>query len=222
MRSNDAQEKGWIERVKQNIFPLSENQEDVHAALKEWAYSGGMNDLGEPLDDCELCDHPNIRFQFEIINQINSNILLIGSECITRFGGIGVIDRDGSLLEGEDAERKVRNDKRKLIIDARTKSVLNALIELKSKDDDFDIQSFIEYYQEHGAFTPKQLSTLIWRLEMQGIFFQKNHFKMKLRKDREKEQIILMATTARWRLEKLLPCLSHSQKEFLRREGLID
>lgn len=222
MRGSEPQEKGWLERVKRNLFPLSENQQDIHAALKEWAYFGDMNDLGEPLDDCELCDHPDIRYQFEIVNRINSNILLIGSECITRFGGIGVVDTDGSVLEGDDAQRKVRSDKRKLIVDAQTKGVLNALIELKSKDADFEIQSFIEYYQENGAFTPNQLFTLLWRLEKAGISFKRNHLKMKMRRDREKEQIIFMANNERWRLQKLLPCLSHSQKEFLKREGLLD
>jgi hypothetical protein len=49
----------------------------------------------------------------------------------------------------------VASDKRKLIADAKTHSVINSLVVLAARDKEFDINSFIAYYRERGAFTPK-------------------------------------------------------------------
>ena len=43
---------------------------------------------------CHLCDHSNIRYQFEIVNKQNGNLLLIGSECIKKFN-IEVVNDEG-------------------------------------------------------------------------------------------------------------------------------
>lgn len=117
----------WLTRIKNNIFPLSYERKDIRKALKEWEYYGEMYDTEDTSEDCQLCDHPNIRYQFEITNIINGNILLIGSECILRFG-IGVVDDEGKILNSEDAKRKVRSDRKRLVEEAKAKSVINSLI----------------------------------------------------------------------------------------------
>ncbi len=144
------------------IFPVSNEKHDVRRTLNEWEYQGNMYDIEIADEDCEICDHQNIRYQFEIVNIYNDNILLIGSECINRFK-IGVINESGERLPFDDAKRKVNKDRNKLITEAKEKSVINSLIKLSVVDEDFKIEEFIKYYKERKAFTPNQLSLLIWR-----------------------------------------------------------
>jgi hypothetical protein len=200
---------GWTERVKRNILPVSEEKNDVRKALDEWVYEGFMYDIELPEEICELCDHPHIRYQFEIININNQNTLLIGSECISRFK-ISVIDQKGKKLSYDDAKKKVSKDRNKLVTEAKLKKLINSLVELASVDEEFDIENFIKYFKENGAFTPKQLATLIWRLEKHKIEFIKSHFKMSLRKNKDKQQLFDMED---WKIKTLWDCLSSSQKE---------
>ena len=202
----------WLNKVAQNIFPLSTEQSDVRKALMEWEYQGNFYDLETPSEVCELCEHTDIRYQFEIINRNTNAVLQIGSECVTKFGGISVVDEQGNAVGQREAKQRVARDKHKLIKDAQTKSVINSLILLAMKDKEFSIENFIGYYKERGAFTPLQLATLVWRLEKNDVKFNSIHFKMVMRRDREKEQLRDME---KWRLKKIYSCLSDFQKEFV-------
>lgn len=200
----------WIGRVKNNILPVSFEKSDVKKALKEWIYKGNMYDVETPEEICELCDHPNIRYQFEIINFLTGNVLQIGSECISRFS-IGVQDSSGNLLTGNAAERKVRKDRNKLITDAKVKSVINSLVSLSIRDTEFEIDNFIEYFKKNGAFSPNQLFTLIWRLEKYSIEHNKAHFKLNIKKKKNQEQLLNMQSS---KLNKIWACLTESQQNF--------
>lgn len=199
----------WITRVQKNVFPFSEEQEDIKKALEEWIYEGNMYDLGSGEEDCELCDHPNIRYQFEIVNIKNNNELLIGSECINRFR-IGVVDEFGEKLSYEEAKKKVNKDKHKIVTEAKVKALINSLVELSTLDEEFEIDSFIKYFQEKGAFTPKQLTTLIWRFEKYKVSYQKRNFKMTIKRNRDKENFLEMEE---WKVKTIWDCLSNYQKE---------
>mgnify|MGYP000047021215 CR=1 FL=1 len=199
----------WTERVKKNILPVSEENTDVRKALDEWIYEGFMYDIETPEEVCELCDHLHIRYQFEIININNQNILLIGSECISRFK-ISVVGPRGEKLSYDDAKKKVSKDRNKLVTEAKIKNLINSLVKLASVDADFDIENFIKYFKEYGAFTPKQLATLIWRLEKYKIEFKKSHFKMSLKRNKDKQQLFDMED---WKIKTLWDCFSNSQKE---------
>jgi hypothetical protein len=159
---------------------------------------------------CEICDHPHIRYQFEIINTLNANSLQIGSECINRFQ-IGVVDPKGNKLSTEAAKKKVNKDKNKLVTEAKVKSVISSLVSLSGADSDFNIESFIKFFKENGAFTPNQLATLIWRLEKHNIQHNKAHFKVTIKKNKDKEQLLGLVE---WKVQKIWGCLSSSQKEF--------
>jgi len=200
----------WFERVKNNILPLSLEKSDVKKALKEWLYQGNMYDVEIAEEICELCDHPNIRYQFEIINILNGNTLLIGSECINRFS-IGVQDSNGNLLSADAAKRKVSKDRFKLITDAKVRSVINSLVSLSMIDTEFKIDSFIKYFKENGAFSPNQLFTLIWRLEKFNIQHNKTHFKLSIKKKTNQDQLLKMQNS---RLNKIWICLTEAQKDF--------
>jgi len=64
---------------------------------------------------------------------------------------------------------------------------------------------------QRGAFTPKQLGVLLWRLDKHGIPYKKSYLKMVIRRDREKAQLLSMAD---WKIRKLWPCMSESQRKF--------
>jgi hypothetical protein len=201
----------WIERVKKNILPVSNEKYNIRKALDEWVYEGNMYDVEIADEICELCDQPNIRYQFEIVNRLNNNALLIGSECIMRFK-ISVIDKSGRKLSFDEAKKKVTKDKSRLVTEAKEKSVLNTLVFLAGKDHDFNIENFIEYFKERKAFTPNQLALLIWRLEKANIDFKKSHFKLTIKRSREKEQLLRLED---WKLKRIWDCLSNSQKQFI-------
>ncbi len=198
----------WIERVEENLCPLSVSS-NVAEALEEWFYTGDAFDLEKPVETCQLCNHPDIRYQFLIRNEHTEHELLIGSEFITKFG-IAAVDKWGSRLDEEATHRQVRSDRNKLISDAKKRAVANVLVALAGQDDEFDIESFITYVRDRGAFTPKQLSLLIWRLDKYNIEYNKADFKLTARRDREKRQLLQMED---WRVKKLWPCMSSSQRQ---------
>lgn len=80
----------WIDRVAENIFPLSEEQDDLCTAMKEWEYTGisidrGEEDDGEEEVDCEMCNHHDLRYHFKIRNTITCRDLWVGSKCVLRY-----------------------------------------------------------------------------------------------------------------------------------------
>ncbi len=201
----------WAQRAARNIHPLSREKSDLAAALREWRYEGGFHDLEAPEADCELCDHPDIRYQFEIRNRFTDARLQIGSECINRFG-ISATGDDGEDLDAVGTRKVVSRDRRTLVEEARKKRVITALVALSQADPEFRILSFIDYLQDRGAFTPKQLAVLLWRLEKLRVGFDVRDFKLTIRRDREKVQLLEMSD---WQIERLLPAMSPSQRQYL-------
>jgi len=203
----------WASRAADNLLPLSREQHDLALALREWRYTGEFHDLEAPIENCQLCDHPEIRYQFEIRNLHTAHALLIGSECIHRFG-IAATDEEGRALDAIDTRRVVDRDRRKLIEDARKRRVVTALVALAHVDREFNITSFLDYLQKRGAFTPKQLGIVLWRLAKHGVAHDPRDFKLTIRRDREKAQLLSMED---WQLRRIASCLSDSQKTYLLR-----
>ena len=201
----------WAERAAANLLPLSKEKSELARALREWRYTGDFNDLEAPVETCQLCDHPDIRYQFEIRNLTTGGTLLIGSECINRFG-IAATDEEGNMLNREDSRKKVSRDRRSLIEEARKRRVISALVALAHIDREFNILSFVDYLQDRGAFTPKQLSTVLWRLSKHSSSYNPKDFKLTIKRSREKAQLEDMKDWERRRIE---PCLSDSQRKFL-------
>ena len=106
------------------------------------------------------------------------------SECINKFG-ILALDEKGKVLDLQQSRRRVEQDRRYLIAEARKKRVITSLVELSSRDRDFVIKSFIDYLQDRGAFTPLQLGLLFGRLDSHKIDYRASDFKLILRRDRE-------------------------------------
>jgi hypothetical protein len=208
----------WLNAAKNNLFPVSVEQANLSTALLEWEYRGTPVDLGEAFEVCELCGHPDIRYQFPIVNKKNGNVMLVGSECIKRFT-IGVLDESGKVLNEIAARLKIDKDRRKLILDSQTQSLLNSLVELSTKDQKFEIASFINWYKEHGSFTPLQLFTMFWRLEELQVKFSAHYFKLSIRRPKDKTQLLSLPE---WKIRKLWPALNPTQRKLVQKELRLD
>ncbi len=204
-----------FETTRNTLLSLSKSKKDYNQAISEWDYFGDFHDNEVSNATCQLCGQTNIRYEFQIVNRNNQNTLLVGSECITKFG-ITVYDDYGNRITGYSAKARVSSDRRKLVASAKTQGVINALVTLMSKDKEFDFHKFISYYQERGAFTPKQLNLVMWRLNKFRISHEKSHFKLVMQRDREKQQLLQMEE---WQLNQIKPCLSPAQREWLERNG---
>ena len=81
--------------------------------------------------------------------------------------------------------------------EARKKRVITALVALAQADPEFKILAFIDYLQDRGAFTPKQLALLLWRFEKLRVPFDVRDFKLTIRRDREKVQLLEIRPTGK-------------------------
>jgi hypothetical protein len=181
----------WKVRSESNLLPLSIEQSSLYRALLEWLYSGEMYDLGSPHATCELCEHPDLRYQFKIVNKYNGDELLVGSECITRFR-ITAVDESGIALSRDESRKKVARDRRCLILNSKNKRQINALLRLAAVEHDFKISSFIDYVQDRGAFTPSQLSLLLQKFLQHGVEHDPRDFKVIIIRKREQTQLLEM------------------------------
>jgi hypothetical protein len=201
----------WKARSEANLLPPSIDQSSLYRALMEWLYSGETYDLGQPCETRELCEHADLRYQFKIVNGHNGNELLVGSECIKHFR-IAAVDELGNVLDRDASRRKVNRDRRFLITEARNKRQVECLLRLGAVEQDVDISSFIDYVQDRGAFTPNQLSLLLQKFRQHGIELDPRDFKVTIRRDREKRQLLEMPE---WKRQQLLPALSPIHKKRL-------
>lgn len=193
------------------MLPLSVEKISLANAVKEWLYSGDMYDLEAPVERCELCEHPDIRYQFRIINRLNGNELLVGSECINKFE-ISATDDHGNILGRNESRRKVSRDRRFLVNEARKRRLVNALVELSTRDKTLDIDSFVSYVLDRDAFTPNQLAFLLWQFDKHRIAYSPTDFKITIRRDREKDQLRQMDS---WKLKRLWASMSMSQRAWV-------
>ena len=201
----------WAQRSAANLLPLSVEKSRLPVALHEWLYAGQMYDMGAPQEQCELCEHPDIRYQFKIINRHNGNEMLVGSECINKFG-ILATDALGNILNRDESRRRVNRDRRFLVNEAKKQNLINTLVALSAVEEQFDIDSFISYVVDRDAFTPGQLGLLFWRLDQHGIEYTPTDFKLTIKRDREKEQLRRME---KWKLRKLWPAMSAHQRKWV-------
>jgi hypothetical protein len=200
----------WLTKSRANLLPLSVELDHFEWARQEWRYTGETYDLKAPIGRCELCDHPEIRYQFKIVNLLNGKELRVGSECVKMFPAVVL----GQVLNRDDSRRLVSTDKRHLVSGARKRRLINTLVVLAQVEERFDIGSFITYVQDRGGFTPKQLSTLFWRLDYHRIAYSPPDFKMVIRKNIEQDQLCKMDD---WMIAKLLPAMSKSQRDWVRK-----
>ncbi|WP_214084171.1 hypothetical protein [Methanoculleus sp.] len=182
----------WMSKVAETLLPLSQEQQNIVKALREWKFTGDVIDFSSNDDDkevnyeeyppCELCGYPHIKTGYMIKNVFTGEELTIGCECIKKFSPEKEVDES---------------------------HVLKCLNKLRWKRCKVNISSLEEYYQEEGAFTPKQLILVLNLFKKYNILYTPSCFKMKMRRDHEKSQLESLSDKE-WDL--IFPCLSPAQR----------
>lgn len=198
----------WLQRAASSIIPLSQSKA-VGPAMKEWFYTGRFYDLEELAGTCELCGQQDLRYHFEIANHFTSATLLVGSECIKRFDISGV-DEHGRYLDAAKTGKLVDRHRRGLVEDARKRRVMTCLLKLEQITDDFQASSFLEFVDEKGAFTPRQVAMLFWRLSSAGVEYRPTDWKVRLRRESDYCQLRTMKPAA---FKRVMAAFSPAQKK---------
>lgn len=163
----------WDERSEANLLPLSVS-DDFEAALKEWRYSNQVRSVDEM--ECELCGKKDLHYQFQIINALTDGILWVGSSCINKFD-IYVEDEQGKEVTSNKDVYLKKHFKHLHVVEALEKLLdtepQGSIKEFSKKSLDATVA---RAYLIGQKLDPKQVNYLFFRLEEEGILFDKKHF----------------------------------------------
>ena len=178
---------GYLTEISNVILPLSRSP-IISEALKEWNFTGDIEEYKPPdYLSCELCGYPRIAYGYEIKNIFTARSLRVGCVCVKKFSNGYTINHIGKL------------------------HVINTLRQLRERVDKIDINNLIKYYSENGAFTPKQLLLVLNLFNRYRIPHIPEHFKLKIRRNREKQQFSNLKTEE---LRLISPCITGYQKNW--------
>lgn len=193
----------YPQRVRENILPLSVAQ-SLPDAFLEWRFTERTIDHEEAIETCELCEQEQLRYHFEIGNQENGNLLLIGSQCILRFN-VAVYD-NGIRLSDAGVKRKLN----KLIKQMHMQACIAQLQRLAEAENNEILRNALSFYSGHGYLTPKFAFVVLWRLQENKIDHNPSFFKVSLIKDRYKRDLKEMQLS---RVHAIWPALTSSQRK---------
>ncbi|MDO9180658.1 MAG: hypothetical protein Q7U16_20400 [Agitococcus sp.] len=197
----------WLETSKKNITPLSHSN-NFSAAQKEWLFTGNVTyGDGEKLI-CELCEHPDLSSHFEIKNEINENLLQVGSSCIKRFNGIKILDEKGNLVTNTSERDKILQRALRTQI---TDLSLNPLRVLWRQDETHKeaIKRIGLSIKNQEAISPSDILFILERMIAFQITYNPAHYKVNLRSDLNKLELYSLAGNS---LKLVWHALSSSQK----------
>ncbi|MGH7485970.1 MAG: hypothetical protein ACREMY_10285, partial [bacterium] len=129
----------WIERATANLTKYStyqgEGEPSLYRLMHEWEMTNGFNDLEDTSGTCELCDHPDIRYQHEIHNRFTKSDLWVGSTCILQF--VPLYEDDVEITNPEDKARLLTRITTRLINEARQERAMRLITNLAASNDRF-------------------------------------------------------------------------------------
>lgn len=197
------------EIAKKNILSLSKNKNNYILALKEWTFSGNIHDHKIAKETCELCKQENLRYHFEIYNELG-NKLLVGSSCIDKFD-ITVFNKEGI---------EITKNKKSYLTKALNEKQINDIFYLleasKTTEKLWDIPKknldkyCIDYFNKNKTFNAKIINYLFLRFEEEKIQFNPKLFKINIRSFDNLEIFLKLNTT---RFERIKNCLEKNQIE---------
>ncbi len=173
----------WTAKAVKNLMPLSVAT-DLAEALREWAYSGKSTDYGQPEETCQLCDHEDLRYHFEIANKQTGHRLWVGSKCILRFEIAGY--------------EQVKVDLAKLIRDAEERRVRELLVTVAERTD--GRVDLVALWEDRGGLPPREalrLAKACWRLKLTLTSFPK----VRLQRAKDRAELRRMTAWERARIE---------------------
>jgi hypothetical protein len=188
----------WTQKACHTLTFLSTDATSFIEMVKQWTFTGEVSDFGGtdewgrqiPMDqypDCELCGQKYIRWGYIIKNASTGQQLMVGSKCILHFN----ITTEEELNKAAQRFRSKRKE-------SKTLELVNRINKPK----------LAEYFGRHKAFTPKQVVFIYYESQRQGIPFNPIDFKIKLRKEVERDQALQY-------YDLIKGCLTHQQIEAL-------
>lgn len=193
----------YPQRVRDNILPLSIGA-SLPEAFEEWSFTERTIDHGKPIETCQLCEHEELRYHFEIKNVLTQNILWVGSQCILKFN-LSVFEY-GRRLSSTDAKKKLD----RLMQQMRLESCINALEKLAAAENNGILSSSLAFYKKNKYLTPKFAFVVLWRLQTNNIDHSPSFFKISLKKNRYQNDLRTMPIN---RVHIIWPALSSTQRE---------
>jgi len=190
----------WVKTAEFNLLQHSVNQSGYAAAKNEWRVGdqvidnyGDDADFTEDSPSCELCEHEDLRWQFEIINRENNNKLLVGSTCIKQFD-IAIVNADKTLILGEDRDKVLQ----KRIDEQKKENNYNELLEklriLWKKDlkNRKKIEEIAKRWKVEKKFDPRDGYFIRFRLNLHGMPLDRCRMEISLRSTENKMQVVQM------------------------------
>jgi hypothetical protein len=197
----------YLARISESLLSRSCEQSQLQEAMREWRHTGFYKVFDDCDGTCELCGKDRLRFQFHIENLTTNHSLMIGSECIRKFKSLESAAAIVVIGEVDATKRRATREK-------NDQHVTTQLLIVACVDDQFDIEEFLTYWRDRGAFTPSQLATLAWRFEKAEVEFAAHCFRITIRRSRERAQL---RSLEQWRLLKIWASLSSYQRRWCRR-----
>jgi len=193
----------YPQRVRENILPLSVGS-SLPEAFEEWSFTERTVDHGTPIETCELCEHEELRYHFEIKNALTDKTLWVGSQCILKFG-LSVFE-DGNRLSPLDSKKKLDRLMQKM----RLESCIKALEALAEVEGNSILSGALSFYKKNKHLTPKYAFVVLWRLKENEIDHSPSFFKINLRKNKYQQDLRDMPLS---RVHVIWPALSSSQRQ---------
>lgn len=194
--------RNYPQRVRDNILPLSVGA-SLPEAFEEWSFTEHTVDHEEPVETCQLCEHEELRYHFEIKNVLTHKVLWVGSQCILKFN-LSVFE-DGRRLSPTDAKKKLE----RLMQQMRLQSCINALEKLAAKEATDILSSALAFYKKNKYLTPKFAFVVLWRLQSNKIDHSPSFFKVNLQKTKYQQDLRAMPLG---RVHTIWPALSSAQR----------
>lgn len=176
----------WLKQATINLFKLSKEQEDFNKARLEWVYRG-LEDNEYCDASCELCGHEDIRYEYTIVNKLNNNVMVVGSECIKKFTDDfkdEFYDTEGNLVTAARLTKDKTEYFKRILADALDER-------LQSSNNTF-YKSVADKIKKDGKLSPNQLKHLrnfYPTLSDMGKRAFKSVVKVSLRKEKDQEQM---------------------------------
>lgn len=200
----------WIKKSTKNLLRLSEEKEDFNLALKEWTYTGNLIDHEAPTEQCELCEHDELRYHFEIKNALE-NVLWVGSKCIDKFD-IAVFDRDGKEITTSKERYLIKLAQKKHQKTAIEKLTKTKPIGKMGEYSKLELDEFCNSeYLINERPNARILNYLFIRFEQEGIFYEKRLFSIKIRSEYDKEKLLSLKQE---QFERIKPALKSTQVKY--------
>ena len=201
----------WLKRSIANLIPLS--RADIFTdACREWVFNGEVVDYGGATEQCELCEHEELRYHFLIKNALKENELWVGSSCILRFEEIVVLDENKQeLLDHKERKKALDKALKAKQIDASLEP-LRALWRV-SLDKRSTVHNIALEIKSSKSLPPDSLRVLFDLLEQYNIKFKAGDYSVNLRSKFYQFQLSHMSEDMQ---KNIWLCMSKQQKDKFR------